>query len=85
MGRKFYKGPIIRELGDGGQGEIVIGASQGTSGYDSPYTFVGISDEDLDMIDLNCDDIDLDEMDANDDQVITFEEFDAWLTARGGW
>ena len=31
MGMKIYKGPIIRELDDGGQGEIIIGPSQGTS------------------------------------------------------
>ena len=64
---------------------ISFGGSQGTGGYDSMWTFVGISQDDLDMIELNCDDLDLQDMDTSGDGVITYAEFQAWLTARGGW
>lgn len=89
MTKKKYNSPIILFEGDLTPGEdptIIIGPSQGTSGFDSPYTFGdGISENDLDMIDLNCDDFDLADMDSNDDYLITAEEFNAWLEARGGW
>ena len=49
------------------------------------WTFSGISQEDLDLIDLNCDDTDLQDMDSNEDGVITNAEFQAWLEGRGGW
>ena len=64
---------------------IPIGGSQGTSGNESMWTFSGISDEDLGLIELNCDDMDLQDMDENRDNVITNEEFQKWLAARGGW
>ena len=64
---------------------VSFGGSQGTSGYDSMWTFVGISQDDLDMIELNCDDLDLQDMDANGNYEITNEEFQAWLEAHGGW
>jgi hypothetical protein len=64
---------------------VSFGGSQGTSGYDPMWSFVGISQEDLDMIELNCDDLDLQDMDANSNYEITNEEFQAWLEARGGW
>ena len=84
MATKKYISPVLT-LTPGEDPDIEFGYSQGTSGYDSMWTFEGISDEDLDMIDLNCDDIDLQEMDTNKDYIITADEFDAWLTARGGW
>ena len=61
---------------------IVIGGSQGTSGYDSPYTFSGIDQSILDLIELNCDDFDLQDMDTNHDYVITQAEFQAWFDAH---
>lgn len=65
---------------------IPIRPSQGSSGYDSMWTFgEGISESDLDMIDLNCDDFDLKDMDADGDYIITSDEFNAWLADRGGW
>ncbi|MBQ2688486.1 MAG: hypothetical protein IJG05_00230 [Solobacterium sp.] len=79
MVRKLYKGPIIRTLEDGGQGEIIIGPSQGTSGFDSRWTFSGIDQGTLDMIDLNCDDFNLQDMDTSGDYIITKAEFDAWF------
>ncbi len=78
MVRKLYRGPIIRELDDGGQGEIIIGPSQGTSGFDSRWSFSGIDQDTLDMIELWCDDFDLQDMDTSGDYVITKAEFDAW-------
>ncbi len=85
MAKKTYIRPFLNELEPGDDPIIVIGGSQGTSGYDNPWTFNGISQEDLDMIELNCDDFDLQDMDTNGDYIITSDEFDTWLTARGGW
>lgn len=64
---------------------IVIGGSQGTSGYETPYTFVGISEEIQAMIDLNCDDFDLQDMDTDHNYTITLEEFQAWYDANQPW
>ena len=64
---------------------IIIGPSQGTSGYDSRYSFEGIDEDNMAMIDLNCDDFDLQDMDTDENYVITLAEFEAWLEARGGW
>ncbi|MCR5450709.1 MAG: hypothetical protein K6F23_15090 [Solobacterium sp.] len=87
MGKKKYRSPIILTLEPGEDPNISFGGSQGTSGNDSQWTFSfsGISDYDLDMIELNCDDLDLQDMDANGDYVITDSEFQGWLAARGGW
>jgi len=86
MATKKYISPIIHlGLEPTEDPEIDFGYSQGTSGFDSMWSFEGISQDDLDMIELNCDDLDLADMDLNGDYIITADEFDAWLTARGGW
>ena len=86
MAKKVYVSPVLLGLTPGEDPNIGFGASQGTSGYDSPYSFSGIQQEDLNMIALNCDDLDLQDMDTSPaDFVITAEEFEAWLEARGGW
>ena len=85
MVKRRYTSPMMLTITPGDDPIIVIGGSQGSSGYDSPYTFSGISQEDLDMIELNCSDFDLQEMDTNGDYLITQAEFQAWLDANGGW
>lgn len=88
MNKRIYKSPVFNEnstLTPDDDPTIVIGPSQGTSGDESIFKFSGISQDDLDMIELNCDDIDLAAMDANEDYIITDEEFQAWLAGRGGW
>ncbi len=84
MEKKTYVSPILG-LNPGDDPSIIIGGSQGTSGFDSMWTFSGISQDDLDLIELNCDDMDLQGMDENGDYIITLAEFEAWLVARGGW
>lgn len=78
MAKKKYTSTWM-ELEPGEDPVIIIGGSQGTSGYDSPYTFSGIDQSILDLINLNCDDFDLKDMDTNGDYVITNDEFQAWL------
>ena len=86
MAKKKYKSPILMSgLIPGEDPVIGFDGSQGTSGYDSPYTFDGLTQDDLDMIELNCDDLDLQDMDTSGDYIITAAEFQAWLDARGGW
>ena len=84
VAKRRYSSPVLMLQPDDDP-TIVFGPSQGTSGYDSMWTFSGISQEDLDLIDLNCDDTDLQDMDSNEDGVITNAEFQAWLEGRGGW
>lgn len=85
MAKKIYRSPMLMlEYDD--DPNISFGGSQGTSGYDSMWKFSGISQGDLDLIELNCDDLDLQDMDVNPaDGVITNAEFQAWLKNRGGW
>ena len=85
LAKKVYRSPALLELTPDEDPTIVIGGSQGSSGYDTPYTFSGISDDDMAMIDLNCDDFDLQDMDADGNYNITADEFNAWLANRGGW
>lgn len=85
MAKKRYSSPVLMELTPGDDPGISFGGSQGTSGYDSMWSFDGISQADLDMIELNCDDLDLQDMDANGNGIITDAEFQAWLEERGGW
>jgi hypothetical protein len=85
VAKKGYRSPVLMGLDVGDDPSISFGGSQGTSGTDSMWTFSGISQDDLDMIDLNCDDLDLQDMDANGDYTITDAEFQAWLADRGGW
>ena len=89
MARKAYESPILKEgftpLTPGDDPTIVFGPSQGTSGYESPYRFVGIDQADLDMILLNCDDTELAEMDINGDYQITLAEFQAWYDTYQPW
>ncbi len=85
MAKAKYSSPVFAELTPGEDPVIDFGISQGTSGYDSMWTFEGISQEDLDMIDLNCDDFDLQDMDTDGNYIITAGEFEDWLSARGGW
>ena len=85
MAKKMYSSPILMlEVED--ESTISFGGSQGTSGYDSMWTFgEDISEDDLGMIELNCDDLDLQDMDADKNFTITNAELQAWLDARGGW
>ena len=85
MVKRRYTSPMMLMIEPEDDPIIVIGGSQGSSGYDSSYTFSGISQDDLDMIELNCDDFDLQDMDTNGNYEITLAEFQAWLDARGGW
>ncbi len=85
MAKIKYNAPIWKELDTEDDPSIEFGVSQGTSGYDSMWSFSGISEEDLSLIELNCDDLDLQDMDTDGDYVITSDEFDIWLTNRGGW
>ena len=64
---------------------IPIGPSQGSSGYDSPYTFSGIDADTIALIELNCDDFDLADMDVDGDYEITLAEFTAWYEANEPW
>ena len=64
---------------------IIIGPSQGTSGYDSPYSFEGIDEDTMAMIELNCDDFDFKDMDTDGNYVITLAEFEAWFDATEPW
>lgn len=77
--KKAYYTPRFFPLTPDEDPNIIIGPSQGTSGFDPRYTFDGISKEDMDMIELNCDDFDLQDMDTDENYVITNEEFQAWL------
>lgn len=65
--------------------DIGFGSSQGTSGYDSQFTFSGIAQEVLDLIELNCDDTDLAAMDTNGNLEITMEEFQTWYDENEPW
>ena len=85
MAKRKYKSPFLMDLTPGGDTTIDIGGSQGSSGYDSMFTFSGIDDDILSMIDANCDDIDLAEMDTDGDYVITLAEFEAWYDANQPW
>jgi len=83
--KKAYYTPRFFPLTPEDDPGIIIGPSQGSSGYDSQWTFDGVSDEDIDMIDLHCDDFDLKAMDTNEDYVITNDEFQAWYNAHQPW
>ncbi|MBR2669818.1 MAG: hypothetical protein IKE36_08520 [Solobacterium sp.] len=82
MAKKAYSSPIFFGITPGDDPGIVLPPSQGTSGYDSPYTFEGIDETTLDLIDLWCDDIDLKDMDTNGNYVITAAEFQAWWDSQ---
>ena len=84
MANKKYISPVLTLTPDDDP-EIDFTYSTGTSGDISMWSFDGVSQDDIDLIELNCDDLDLQDMDADGDKVITAEEFGAWLTARGGW
>lgn len=88
MAKKAYKSPIFFQEGGitvDDDPHVHYGPSQGTSGYDSMWTFSGIDQATLDMIDLNCDDIDLQDMDSDGNYIITKEEFDIWYADHGTW
>ena len=85
MAKKKYISPILMDLEPGDDPIIDFGASQGTSGYDSQWTFSGIDQGTLDLIELNCDDTDLQDMDSDGDFVITLSEFEAWYEANEPW
>lgn len=86
MTKRRYQSPVLRSLTPDDDDPIIdFGGSQGTSGYDTPYTFDGISEDDLVLIGLNCDDLDLLDMDVDGNYIITNDEFQDWLDNRGGW
>lgn len=84
MAKKRYISPVLAVSVDNDP-IIVIGGSQGTGGYDSPYRFSGIDDATLNLIELICDDIDLADMDANGDLEITYDEYLAWYQKNQPW
>ena len=84
MKKRNYQSPVLFELKNGGEGQINIGGSQGTSGYDSMFSSEGIDQPTLDMIEVNCDDTDLADMDTNSNLIITKEEFDTWFAREKG-
>lgn len=86
MAKRKYLSPVLLSgLNPESDPTIVIGGSQGSSGYVSPYTFDGIDDDTREMIDANCDDFDLQAMDTDGDYVITLAEFTAWYDENQPW
>lgn len=86
MAKKAYVSPVLLSgLTPGDDPSIVIGGSQGTSGYDSMWTFEGIDEDIIALIDLNCDDFDLQDMDTDGNYIITLDEFNAWFEANQPW
>lgn len=83
MAKKSYRSPMLLALNPDNDPTIVIGSSQGTSGYDSQFSF-DVDSATKALIDANCDDIDIADMDTNHDRVITQSEYDAWY-AENGW
>lgn len=87
MAKKTYMSPALLPGRLSGANPIIdIGESQGTSGYESPYTFEeGFPQDIQDLIELNADDFDLQDMDTSGDFVISFSEWEAWLDANHPW
>lgn len=85
MVKRRYTSPMMLTITPGEDPIIVIGGSQGSSGYDSPYTFSGIDQDTLELIEANCSDFDLQEMDRNGDCQITLAEYEAWYADNGWW
>ena len=88
MTKKKYSSPIV--MFEGGltpedDPTIVIGASQGTSGYDCRWEFDGIDEDILALIEANCDDFDLQNMDTDCDFIITLAEFETWFEQYQPW
>lgn len=78
---KYYKFPIMF-LVDDGSGQIVTDGSETSAPGDifDMYTFdPEIDEEDLLMIELNCDSFDLAGMDFDGDLYISLDEFEDWL------
>ena len=86
MARKKYMKPLLLDGGfdpltDSGDPVIIIGASQGSEGHDSQFTWgEGISAEDIQSFkDLfGEDELILADIDADGDCLITAEEFYDW-------
>ena len=85
MAKKTYNSPFFFTLNPGEGTVIDITNSQGTSGYDSQWTFSGIDQATLNLIELNCDDFDLKAMDTDGDYIITQAEFQVWYDAHQPW
>ena len=85
MAKRRYSSPILMELTPGDDPTIVIGGSQQTHGEDSMWSFSGIDEGTISLIELNCDDFDLQDMDDDGDYVITAAEFQAWYDANEPW
>ena len=64
MAKRKYMSPVLFTLDDDGEEIISFGGSQGTSGYDSMFTF---EDDGLEGLCGDYDDVELAEM-AGDDQ-----------------
>lgn len=77
MAKKQYMKPVLMYSGldDESDVVIVIGGSQGTSGYDSQYKW----DESIADLIGAYDDIDLAAMDTDGDYYITEDEFNAFV------
>lgn len=88
MAKKQYMKPVLMYSGldDESDVVIVIGGSQGTSGYDSTFSYGSdLTDDIIAMIEAYCDDTDLAEMDTSDDGVISLAEYEAWYEVNGWW
>lgn len=88
MAKKSYVRPILLSgtLTPDDDPTIIIGGSQGTSGYDSMWTFADDVDETtIAMIDANCDDSDLQQMDADGNFIISLKEYEDWYDEHGWW
>lgn len=74
MVKKRYKSPILMELETEADPTISFGASQGTSGYDSIFSF---EDEDLEGLLGDWSDEELAALDTDDNGIITWDEYGA--------
>ena len=85
MAKKAYSSPLVIYLQEDEDPTIIVPVSQGSSGYDSTYTFEGIDQDILDLIELNCDDFDLQAMDTDGNFKITLVEFQTWFDENQPW
>lgn len=82
---KKYKSPVVMLTPEPEDPDIPFGPSGGTYGFDA-YEFVGFEghEDDLAMLQLNCEQFDLEDMDDGD-FVITYDEFKAWYDEKQPW
>lgn len=84
MARKKYMKPLLLDGGfdpltDSGDPVIIIGASQGSEGHDSQFTWgEGISEEDIEWFWELFDETYFEEIDTDGDLIISQDEFNGW-------